>query len=137
MRVMSVSIKTIAPNQVIKNRNIFKNVLEKDMSSLHIYAISYFLCDDYQIELKPSKYHGIHRTLFLREFGGQSPDKTMVPFETEKQMIAQFQADLRRYDPDVLVCHDASRTLDALVQRMVTLGGKQDRPKLGRLVHYY
>jgi hypothetical protein len=64
MRVMSVSIKTIAPNQVIKNRNIFKNVLEKDMSSLHIYAISYFLCDDYQIELKPSKYHGIHRTLF-------------------------------------------------------------------------
>jgi DNA polymerase elongation subunit (family B) len=49
-------------------------------------------------------------------------------------MIALFQADIRRYDPDVLVCHDSSRILDTLIQRMIRLSDKQDRPRLGRLV---
>lgn len=51
--------------------------------------------------------------------------------------MAQFQADLRRYDPDVLVCHDSSRVLDALIQRIARIGDRQDRPRLGRLVHLY
>jgi DNA polymerase alpha subunit A len=52
-------------------------------------------------------------------------------------MIALFQAELRRYDPDVLVCHDSSRIIDTLIQRISKLGDKQDRPRLGRLVHLH
>lgn len=88
------------------------------------------------MELKPTRYHGISRTFFLKEFGSRSPDKSMVVCENEKQMIAAFQADLRRFDPDVLVCHDSSRILDALIQRMAKLD-KQSRPQLGRLVHLH
>lgn len=49
-------------------------------------------------------------------------------------MIALFQAELRKYDPDVIVCHDASRVLDTLIQRIAKIGEKHERPKLGRLV---
>jgi DNA polymerase elongation subunit (family B) len=50
-------------------------------------------------------------------------------------MIALFQAEVRKYDPDVLVCHDSSRVLDSLIQRMIKLGDKFDRPHLGRLIY--
>lgn len=52
-------------------------------------------------------------------------------------MIAKFLSDLNRLDPDAIVCHDASRILDTLIQRMAQLGDKNARPKLGRLNHYY
>lgn len=52
-------------------------------------------------------------------------------------MIALFEAEIRKYDPDVFVCHDSSRIIDTLIQRMAKLGDKQDRPKLGRLIHVY
>ena len=52
-------------------------------------------------------------------------------------MLALFQAEVRKYDPDVLVCHDSSKVLDTLIQRIAKLGDKQDRPKLGRLIHYH
>lgn len=133
MRVMSISIKAVVPQQV-KLKKLFNT---NRVDDLHIYAISYFLCDDYQVELKPSKYFGVSRTFFLKEFGVQGRDRSFVVCNSESQMIAQFQADLRRYDPDVLVCHDSSRILDALIQRMARLGEKQDRPRLGRLVHLF
>jgi len=50
-------------------------------------------------------------------------------------MIAQFQADLRKYDPDMIVCHDASRILDTLIQRLIRISDKNDRPRLGRLIY--
>lgn len=39
-------------------------------------------------------------------------------------MFGKFIADLGRYDPDVIVCHDASKILDSLIQRMAQLGDK-------------
>lgn len=48
-------------------------------------------------------------------------------------MIGKFQTDLNRLDPDVIVCHDSSKILDTLVQRMSQLGDKNVKPKLGRL----
>ena len=49
-------------------------------------------------------------------------------------MFAQFQAELRRLDPDVLVCHDSAKIIDTLIQRMARLG-KQEKPRLGRLIY--
>ena len=37
-------------------------------------------------------------------------------------MFGQFQAELRRLDPDVLVCHDSAKIIDTLIQRMAKLG---------------
>ena len=53
--------------------------------------------------------------------------------QDEKQMFAQFQAELRRLDPDVIVCHDSAKILDTLIQRMARLGPKNEKPILGRL----
>lgn len=50
-------------------------------------------------------------------------------------MIHKFKTDLNRLDPDVIVCHDSSRILDTLIQRMSQLGDKNVKAKLGRLVH--
>lgn len=50
-------------------------------------------------------------------------------------MIALFQAELRKYDPDVIVCHDASKILDTLVQRLAKISDKYDKPKLGRFIY--
>ncbi len=74
MRVMSISIKTIVPLQ-LKEKKLFNT---NNVDELHLYAISYFLCDDYQVELKPTRYHGVNRTFFLKEFGSKSPDRTMI-----------------------------------------------------------
>ena len=52
-------------------------------------------------------------------------------------MIGKFMADLNALDPDVIVCHDASKVLDLLIQRMTVMGDKHLKPKLGRLVHHY
>jgi DNA polymerase elongation subunit (family B) len=52
-------------------------------------------------------------------------------------MFGKFVADLYRLDPDVIVCHDASKILDTLIQRMAQVGDKNERPKLGRLNHSY
>lgn len=50
-------------------------------------------------------------------------------------MFALFQAEIRKLDPDVLVCHDSAKILDSLIQRMVRIGDRQEKPKLGRLVY--
>jgi DNA polymerase elongation subunit (family B) len=52
-------------------------------------------------------------------------------------MIGKLVADLNFLDPDVIVCHDSSKILDVLIQRMAQLGDKNTKPKLGRLVHMY
>lgn len=39
-------------------------------------------------------------------------------------MFGKFVADLNYLDPDVIVCHDASRVLDSLIQRMAQVGDK-------------
>lgn len=39
-------------------------------------------------------------------------------------MFGKFIADLNRLDPDVIVCHDASKILDTLIQRMAQVGDK-------------
>ena len=52
-------------------------------------------------------------------------------------MFGKFVADLNRLDPDVIVCHDASKIIDSLIQRMAQLGDKNLRPKLGRLNHAF
>ena len=62
MRVMSLSIKAVVPSQVKLKRLFNTNRVDE----LHIYAISFFICDDYQIEAKPSNYVGLSRTLFLK-----------------------------------------------------------------------
>lgn len=49
-------------------------------------------------------------------------------------MLAKFQADLKKYDPDVLVCHDSSKILDTLIQRIIRIGDRNEKPKLGRFV---
>jgi hypothetical protein len=49
-------------------------------------------------------------------------------------MFALFQMELRRLDPDVLVCHDSAKIVDTLIQRMARVGDKQERPRLGRLL---
>lgn len=77
MRVMSISIKAVVPQQV-KLKKLFNT---NKVDELHIYAISYFLCEDYQVELKPSRYNGISRTFFLKEFGMQSRDRSFVVCE--------------------------------------------------------
>jgi hypothetical protein len=71
---MSISIKAIIPAQV-KLKKLFNT---NRVDELHIFAISYFICEDYQVEIKPSKYAGTARTLFLKEFGAQSKDKNMI-----------------------------------------------------------
>ena len=130
MRVMSISIKAAVPAQV-KLKRLFNTTRVEE---LHIYAISYFFCEDYQVEYKPSNYRGTSRTFFLKEFGAPIKDKEYHLCDNEKQMFAIFQSELRRLDPDVLVCHDSSKTLDTLIQRMARVGDKQDRPRLGRLI---
>jgi len=62
LRVMSISIKAVIPSQV-KLKKLFNTNRVED---LHIYAISYYICEDYLVELKPNKYTGISRTLFLK-----------------------------------------------------------------------
>lgn len=53
------------------------------------------------------------------------------------QLLGKFVADINYLDPDVFVCHDSSKILDVLIQRMSQLGDKNLKPKLGRLVHYF
>lgn len=129
MRVLSLSIKAAVPSQVKLKRLFNTNRVDE----LHIYAISYFVCEEYQIEAKPANYRGTSRTLFLKEFGAQSRDKEYVVCDNEKQMFGMFQAELRRIDPDVVVCHDSAKILDTLIQRMARIGDKLEKPKLGRL----
>ena len=64
-----------------------------------------------------------------------SKDKDLIQCENEKQMIGLFQAELRKYDPDVIVCHDSSKILDSLVQRLAKISDKFDKPKLGRFIN--
>ena len=44
-------------------------------------------------------------------------------------MLSRFEADLKFYDPDFIVCHDSSKILDTLICRIMKLGSKN---KLGR-----
>lgn len=53
--------------------------------------------------------------------------------DNERNMFAQFQADIRKLDPDILVCHDSAKILDTLIQRMARIENKE-RPRLGRLI---
>ena len=53
-------------------------------------------------------------------------------------MLGMFESEVRRLDPDVMVCHDGSKILDTLIQRIYKLGGESNRhskPMLGRLSH--
>ena len=73
MRVMSISLKAVLPSQVKLKRLFNTNNLEE----LHIYAISYYYCENYLVDSKPSKYNGVGRTFFLKEFGA-SREKDFV-----------------------------------------------------------
>jgi hypothetical protein len=48
-------------------------------------------------------------------------------------MLGQFLADIKRLDPDVLVCHDSSKIIDTLIQRLMKIGDRNDKVRLGRL----
>ena len=49
-------------------------------------------------------------------------------------MFAAFYNEIKRLDPDVIVCHDSAKIIDTLVQRMNKVVQKNsERPKLGRL----
>ena len=85
------------------------------------------------VESKPGKYRTTGKTLFLKEFGPNLKNSEFTVCDNEKQMFALFQAELRRLDPDILVCHDGAKILDTLVQRMGRLD-KHDKPRLGRLI---
>jgi hypothetical protein len=62
MRVMSISLKAVVPSQVKLKKLFNTNKIEE----LHIYSISYFFCEDYHIESKPSNYKGMCRTFYLK-----------------------------------------------------------------------
>ena len=47
-------------------------------------------------------------------------------------MLSRFHADINCYDPDFLVCHDASKILDSLIYRLAKLD-KNSKIKFGRL----
>jgi DNA polymerase elongation subunit (family B) len=126
---MSISIKAVVPKQVQVKKLFDTNRADE----LHIFAISYYYCDEYLIEAKPSGYRGVSRTLFLKEFGANIRNPEWVMCQDEKQMFGLFEAELRRLDPDILVCHDSGKILDTLIQRMARVGDRQ-KPKLGRLV---
>ena len=85
---MSVSIRAVVPAQV-KVKKLFNT---NNVDETHIYAISYYYCDNYLVELKPKKYHGVSRTMFLKEFGAQRKDPNMIMCNDEKHMIGMFQA---------------------------------------------
>ena len=130
MKVMAVSVRAAVPAQV-KVKKLFNT---SNVDDMHIYAISYYFCDSYQVELKPKKYHGQAHTLFLKEFGQPRPGMTQCV--DEKQMLALFQSKVKQLDPDVVVCHDTSRVLDLLIQRMGRLSHNKasERVRLGRLL---
>ena len=48
-------------------------------------------------------------------------------------MLARFEADIKKYDPDFLICHDSSKILDTLICRLGKLGDKNTKTKFGRL----
>jgi len=62
MRVMSLSIKAVVPSQ-LKKKSLFNTNRIED---LHIYAVSYYFCDQYAVEFKPAKYQGKSKTIFLK-----------------------------------------------------------------------
>jgi hypothetical protein len=74
---MSISIKAVVPAQV-KVKKFFNT---NRVDELHIYAISYYLCEEYQMESKPHQYRGNSRTLYLKEFGPQKKDKDYISCE--------------------------------------------------------
>lgn len=59
----------------------------------------------------------------MKSFGSFN-EKNFEGFDTEVQMFGKFIADLCKLDPDVIVCHDASKILDSLIQRMAQSGDK-------------
>lgn len=50
----------------------------------------------------------------------------------ENQILARFEADILKYDPDFLICHDVSATLDTLICRLGKID-KSAKIKFGRL----
>jgi DNA polymerase elongation subunit (family B) len=128
---MSVSLKAIVPSQLSKKSLFPTNRIDES----HIYCISYTYCDDYLVELKPPKYNSYQKTFYLKEFGKMN-ELNFVQCDNEKQMIAQFLSDVYFYDPDVLICHDSARIIDVLIQRLMQINDKNDKPRIGRLIHF-
>ncbi|CAM6004632.1 unnamed protein product [Sphagnum balticum] len=83
---MSVSLKAVVPAQV-KMKKLFNTQRIED---LHIYAISFFVVEDYLVELKPARYNGVSQTFYLKEFGAKMKEKDYVVCDSERQMLAQF-----------------------------------------------
>ena len=134
LRVMSIAVRAAIPAQV-KVKKLFNT---NNVDDLHIYAISFFMCDSYQVELKPKKYHGISKTYYVKEFGASSKNGNMEQCQDEKHMLGKLQAKIQELDPDVIVCHDTSRVLDLLIQRMIRLCQRMsEKPRLGRLMFHH
>jgi len=79
MRVMSISIRAIEPSKV-KIKRLFNT---SKIDELHIYAISYHVCEDYNVESKPSKPVFRTRTFFNKEFNSKFGNNEMVPCGSE------------------------------------------------------
>lgn len=63
---------------------------------------------------------------------GDPPNKECIPCDDEMAILARFEADIRKYDPDFFVCHDASKILDSLICRLNQID-KNAKIKFSRL----
>ena len=68
MRVMSFSLKAVIPSTVSTKK--YFPTERKDET--HIYAISYHLCENYNVSIKDGKHTLKHKTFYLKEFGNHS-----------------------------------------------------------------
>ena len=62
---MSIAFKAITPIKVKIKKLFNTNKTEEE----HIYAISYNICESYDVEVKPAKPILKHKTFYLKEFG--------------------------------------------------------------------
>jgi hypothetical protein len=69
------------------------------------------------------KYQSFNKTFYLKEFGNMK-DKNYIQCDDEKQMLARFLADVTKLDPDVLACHDSSKIIDTLIQRLMKINDR-------------
>ena len=81
--------------------------------------------------MKDAKPKLKHKTYYLREFGDH-PNSEFIKCDSEVVMLSRFEADLKFYDPDFIICHDSSKILDTLICRILRLGTK-NKTKIGRL----
>ena len=129
---MSFAVKATKPEEVEKN-NIFPYGVQRDKPL--IYAISIEYHPSYNIESK-TKNLKLESIIFCLSSLGNIPNQSknikFIKCETEASLLSHFFEAIQGFDPDILVCHDATMALDMIVTRADMLNMKE-KAKLGRL----